>query len=281
MSPLLGAIDTLYKCRKLMVLAPVIGSLLHPVWLRNQSFRHEGEDVKAVERDGWGSSVAEREVLVVSQASAPRSLAEAPAAPASQHLGQAAQVVVPLKQKIAAPDKIEARTLEFQKNVLTLCLVLEAGGEENPVRDMTAIMNVIQNRTYNQPQYFYNAVVTRLQFSCFINVDTSSQGELLELIKEKQTHSQWKNARRIVDLACEGKLKKDMTGGATHYLNPVTAQDQSWRKSLRNTVWIGRHFFGKTRISEFQRGLTKPPQLSAEAFRRSGPKRTIEPEGLR
>lgn len=48
-------------------------------------------------------------------------------------------------------------------------------------------------------------------------------------------------AKRLVD----GEVFKDNTGGATHYLNPVTATDTSWISKYQPTVTLGKHKFFK------------------------------------
>lgn len=273
LSPLLGAIDTLYKCRKLMVLAPVIGSLLHPVWLRNQSFRHEGEDVKAVERDGW----AEPQVVSVSLAQKPKRF-EVKNERSSARLGRATHE--PSVTKTAEKDDATQRLVILQKQIVAACLIKEAGGEKDPVRAMTGVMNVIENRALHQPEYFYRVVTVPLQFSCFNGVKNDTPENFLPQISEAAKHPRWADACHLVELACLGQLK-DITHGATHYLNPTTATDKSWQHQLKDVTKIGRHMYGQGPLSNYLRGLKKAPLLSAEAFQRSGPKRTIEPEGLR
>lgn len=268
---LFGAINTLYRCRKLaVVLVPTL-ALLHPVWLAQQNFRNNSEDLKEVEKNGWG--IAETpEIVTVSLAQQ---------TPSSEHLGLSPAPAVE-RARVKTTSPLLTRTQELvrlQKQIVAACLVLEAGGEKRPVKGMAAVMNVIQNRAKGNPAYFYNAVKVPQQFSCFDDVEKSNPRNFFGMIAKASRHDQWENACRIVELACANELK-DITGGALHYLNPKTATDKSWQGQLKNKITIGQHVFGIAPLNDYLRGLKSAPLVSEEAFRKSAPTRTIAPEGL-
>jgi spore germination cell wall hydrolase CwlJ-like protein len=140
----------------------------------------------------------------------------------------------------APPAHIQQDQANDQQ-VVAACLVAEAGGEQDPVKAMTAVMNVIANRARGDAWYgktIVGVVKKPKQFSCF-------NGGTARVIRDSRKHAQWLTATRIVATAEAGKLP-DITHGATHYY--AARGDQAIKmpqhiKSMTRTVSIGNHDF--------------------------------------
>lgn len=156
---------------------------------------------------------------------------------------EAAETVSEDMQPPPPPPPAEIRPVSQADDTVTACLVAEAGGEADPIRGMTAVMNVIQNRARKGGWYgkTFHAVATKpAQFSCF-------RSGVAGTVAAAKKHPHWLLAQRIVQAAEQGKLP-DITGGAVSYYahrgaNGIKAP--GWAARLVHTVDIQNHRFYK------------------------------------
>lgn len=137
----------------------------------------------------------------------------------------------------AKPSAVNQEKLS-ETDVVAACLVLEAGGEKNSIKGMTAVMNVIQNRAKRGGWWgntLYKVSVKSKQFECFNN------GVFTAVAKAKK-RSNFLTAKKIVETAIAGKLP-DITNGATSYYankgKNATVPPQATDKGIQ----IGNHIF--------------------------------------
>ena len=124
-----------------------------------------------------------------------------------------------------------------QDEIVAACLILEAGGEENP--GMQAVLNVIKNRS-SPNKSMAQVVLRKWQFSCF-NAHTVEGKPLAPLLDKAKSHIKWKRALDLVQ-----NPPQDVTGGADHYFADYI-KPPKWAKDMKFTVKIGRHLFYRSR----------------------------------
>jgi hypothetical protein len=129
-----------------------------------------------------------------------------------------------------------------QKEVITACLVLEAGSEGE--RGMQAVMNVIQNRAGGNPFNYYSEAIRPKQFSCLNSAKGLIFKDYTPLINKARLSKSWGNACKIVGKAYLKELP-DITGGATHYYLSKMRKVPEWSGELQETKKIGAHRFMK------------------------------------
>lgn len=149
---------------------------------------------------------------------------------------------------------------EFDINVLAALLVAEAGGEPQPERAMTAVMNVIVNRAKHNPRDYLKQATKPLQFSALnpftrgIFYNLSPRTKLRDFIQSKHHHAKFKLAQLIAAKAGKGQLP-DITKGATHYhvyagnskVTPSWTHPKLGGKNNRAAIcgYLGHHVFLK------------------------------------
>lgn len=107
---------------------------------------------------------------------------------------------------------------------------------------MQAVLNVIMNRT--KKGGWWGATPAEVchkksQFSCW-NLNDPNRAKMLAV---NDTDANFRTAKELARAAYAGTLP-DITGGATHYLNPAALSSlPSWTKSLTKTAQIGNHVF--------------------------------------
>jgi spore germination cell wall hydrolase CwlJ-like protein len=138
-------------------------------------------------------------------------------------------------------------SLSTNEKKLVCTLLGEAGGESNPIKGMTAVANVLQNRAKNNHYNFGGSAVEQAlypsQFSMWNKYNKGSE-KLQNVYDKYKKHGQMKNAIDIVKSI--GNLK-DITGGAKfYYANYVSP---NWSKETNDSIFvktatIGKHIFG-------------------------------------
>lgn len=126
-----------------------------------------------------------------------------------------------------------------------ICMVeaihFEAGDQGR--KGKQAVANVIDNRVDDRrfPKTVCNVVRQRGAFS-YHQTKRPSQIN----IKHEATNASLRESVKIAKLALENRLP-DITGGATHYLNPKIATGGQWRHAYIKTRSIHAHDFYKPR----------------------------------
>lgn len=116
----------------------------------------------------------------------------------------------------------------------------EARGEGQS--GMQAVLNVIVNRT--KKGGWWGATPAEVchkksQFSCW-NLNDPNRARMLAVT---DSDANFRTAKSLAKSAYAGTLP-DITGGATHYLNPAALSSlPSWTRSLTKTAQIGNHVF--------------------------------------
>ena len=129
---------------------------------------------------------------------------------------------------------------DIQKEVITACLVLEAGVEGNP--GMQGVMNVIDNRASGNPNDFYSVVTRSRQFSSLNGVSGGAPENYWPVIAYARSSRRWTDAEMIVERAFARNLP-DLTGGATYYYSLGIKSPPKWAQSLQETVRIKHQRF--------------------------------------
>jgi hypothetical protein len=133
------------------------------------------------------------------------------------------------------------------KEIIAATLVGEAGGEEDK-RAMTAVLNVLHNRSKIKATSAAGEAIRPLQFSVW-NSATSGVSKKTDFPKDKikgiienyKDHKKWGEALRLAETN-----PADVTNGSTHYYAPKgVSKIPSWAKQWIETVNIGGHKFGK------------------------------------
>lgn len=156
---------------------------------------------------------------------------------------------VPSKPETTAVSQIkQPYTVE---EVVAATLVDEAGGEKNPTDGMHAVLNVIMNRSKGNIRQAAIECLKPKQFSGWNKVNKKDAESIKQFIDSKRSHTQFKNALRLVDKAKSGSLK-DITKGANHFLNIQLTKQQrkggnlpSWYDSSKVVTDFGNHTFLK------------------------------------
>ena len=129
-----------------------------------------------------------------------------------------------------------------QREVITACLILEAGGEG--AGGMQAVMNVIQNRAKGNPCGYYAETARPRQFSSLNNAPGFLFKDYSPIIAKAHGSKSWVIARSIVERAFAGSLP-DLTGGATHYYALKIKKTPDWAPKLQETLTLKGHRFMK------------------------------------
>jgi hypothetical protein len=126
------------------------------------------------------------------------------------------------------------------KDIIALCLVLEAGGEG--YRGMEAIMHVINNRADGDPKKWKSVVLKPKHFSCFNGSNRYNLPGLMAKAKTLRSggYSVWNQAKYIVDTIHNSI---DITKGATHYHASNMRRYPKWASPYNRTTIINRHIF--------------------------------------
>ena len=141
--------------------------------------------------------------------------------------------------------------------ILATTLVLEAGGE-GP-KGMDAVAHVILNRAKTNHNNWGSTAVKQVlkpyQFSMW-NDYTAGREKWSDVLKRARSRKdQWAYAFPLAKQLYAGSLSsRDITGGATFYYNPVTADSDSLGftkdPNYVQTKKIGKHVFGTIEKSE-------------------------------
>lgn len=186
------------------------------------------------------------------------------------------------KPKVPEPVILEKSKMNEDQYYKVLSVVMaEALAEVD--KGKRGVVNVIFNRVgkmdiHNKPvnsawdaiSEGYNPKTGRAsQFSSF-DINNNIFKKVKDYLRGGKTELSKKEKEALdtiekdVKLAIQGKLP-DVTGGATHYLNPKTASDKSWIESNHAviTARIGNHVFAKVG-KDYQRPISKnkPQQLA-------------------
>ncbi len=135
------------------------------------------------------------------------------------------------------PIAVQPALLEWQRQAVTACLVLEAAcqGEAG----MRAVMAVVRNRAQQSPARFAREVLRPRQFSAF-NAVSAGHETLWKAVLRAQRDQSWPIAEQLVAEACLPGWK-DSTHGATHYTR--ASERPYWAKDMHVTARIGDHVF--------------------------------------
>jgi len=135
--------------------------------------------------------------------------------------------------------------------ILATTLVLEAGGEGN--KGMDAVAHVILNRAKTNHNGWGSSAVKQVlrpyQFSMWNDYTAGREKWTAVLKKAQSREDQWAYALPLAKQLVAGTLaSKDITGGATFYYKPVTANSDSLvftrDPNYIQTKKIGKHVFG-------------------------------------
>lgn len=163
---------------------------------------------------------------------------------------QPAQPPAIVRPTVAAINNVsKIANEETLKNSYLLAATIwkEARGEGTT--GMQAVLNVIMNRAGGKFSKADEVVMKPYQFAVWNN-SKDPDGDAQDLAQKarngklaKADDDAYLAAIQLVDLARQGKLK-DVTGGATFYINPKHA-NPSWLKKMTKTKKIGNHQFYK------------------------------------
>jgi len=123
--------------------------------------------------------------------------------------------------------------------LLTICLMLEAGGEQH--NGKLAVASVIWNRAEGKAKNVRAVLTKRKQFSCL------NDGVEVAVVKAdcmrrgKSGAAAWLDCCLIAERMVDGTFQP--TVEANHYYNPSLCSP-SWGKALRGKVTVGAHVFG-------------------------------------
>ena len=156
---------------------------------------------------------------------------------------------VPPQPPQSQPQRRFGKLTQKQTNRLIAAVIAEAGAEAPESRQ--AVLNSIENRTKVNPRYYganlWDVVSKPYQYTGFSVKDPNytEVKNYLDGTSKKLTpgrKEQIEQVQNLVNLAQQGKLE-DITGGATHYLNPKKATDFSWVPKAQKKATIGEHDF--------------------------------------
>lgn len=129
------------------------------------------------------------------------------------------------------------------RDILATLLIGEAGGEQDYIAGMAAVMNVITNRAKNDITKFIPVALQRKQFSTFNKIKT--QGDMNQRILMAKKHPAYNQALSIVDSALKRTLPP-VVGTSTHYYANLGTQKitpPTWTKQGNPSDQIGSHKF--------------------------------------
>ena len=150
--------------------------------------------------------------------------------------------MVTIKKKPEPPGGKKPQLSDFSvEDILARVIWGEAEGEGDD--GMQAVGNVIMNRVDVESKYdadAENIVMARAQFS---SIDDPVRLEaMMNLTNDNPEYIQ---ALEISKKLLTGEMK-DITGGATHFYNPNTANmDEEWIKKYPVTFKLKNHWFAK------------------------------------
>lgn len=168
----------------------------------------------------------------------------------SKTLGKLETNTIPAKKKTEPIKETPLNlfnSLSRDEKIIVSTLLGESGGESDPKKGMTAVANVLKNRS-DDNHYKYGdtpakQALAKSQFSMWN--DYNRGNEVLQDVFDKfKNHNQMKTA---INIAKSINNLNDITGGAKfYYANYVTP---NWSKDTDTTKWvptitIGNHKFG-------------------------------------
>ena len=150
--------------------------------------------------------------------------------------------MVEIKQKPIPPGGKQPGLHDFPVvDILARVIWGEAEGEG--AEGMQAVGNVIMNRVERDSKYNADAediVMEKDQFSAVSNPE-----RLQAMMALTEDNPEYIQALEISKKLLDGKME-DITGGATHFYNPNTANmNQKWIKQYPVTYKLGNHWFAK------------------------------------
>jgi spore germination cell wall hydrolase CwlJ-like protein len=116
--------------------------------------------------------------------------------------------------------------------IVATTLIAEAGGERD-FRAMSAVAEVIYNRSLARKLSPMQVCLQRKQFSCWNGKDVQSE------IDKAKKHKKWSNALKIAQNLGSTNYTKNAQFYHTTKINP------SWNKKMLATVTIENHIFYK------------------------------------
>jgi spore germination cell wall hydrolase CwlJ-like protein len=116
--------------------------------------------------------------------------------------------------------------------IVATTLIAEAGGERD-FRAMSAVAEVIYNRSLARKLSPMQVCLQRKQFSCWNGKDVQSE------IDKAKKHKKWPNALKIAQNLGSTNYTKNAQFYHTTKINP------SWNKKMLATVTIENHIFYK------------------------------------
>lgn len=134
--------------------------------------------------------------------------------------------------------------------ILAATLVGEAGGETDPKKGMTAVLNVLKNRSKQKETSKAGEALRPYRFSMWNDVTKNISNKsdyhipsIKNIVNKWKKHPQWKNAIELIK-----SDPKDITGGANSYYayrgNNKVASAPDWVSKWKKTADIGNHRFG-------------------------------------
>ena len=151
--------------------------------------------------------------------------------------------------KPAPTPRFTSNLTKKQENRIIAAVIAEAGGEKPEGRQ--AVLNSAINLIKTNPRYYgrnlWEAISKPAQYTGFSLADPNyvEVKEYLDNKSKKLTAGraqQIKEVQGFLGLAKKGQLT-DVTGGATHYINPKKATDFSWIPKAEKRATIGEHDF--------------------------------------
>jgi spore germination cell wall hydrolase CwlJ-like protein len=116
--------------------------------------------------------------------------------------------------------------------IVATTLIAEAGGERD-FRAMSAVAEVIYNRSISRKLSPMQVCLQRKQFSCWNGKDVEAE------INKAKKHKKWSNALKIAQNLGSTNYTKNAQFYHTIQINP------SWNKKMLATVTIENHIFYK------------------------------------
>jgi spore germination cell wall hydrolase CwlJ-like protein len=160
-------------------------------------------------------------------------------------------------KKVTEDEALKLFTgLNRTEKVLVCTLLGEAGGENNPKKEMQAVANVLKNRAdVNHHKYGStpsSQAIADYQFSMWNGYTTGSE-VLQDVFDKYKTHAEMKTAINIVKSI---NSVNDITGGARYYYANYVSP--AWAKNTDTTKWvptitIGKHIFGNVVPKKIQK----------------------------
>jgi LysM repeat protein len=163
--------------------------------------------------------------------------------------------------------------------IVATTLVLEAGGEGT--KGMDAVAHVILNRAKTDHNGWGSTAVKQVlrpyQFSMWNGYTAGKEKWTSVLKKARDRKDQWAYALPLAKQLVAGALSsKDITGGATFYYNPGTANSSALGftrdPNYVETKKIGKHIFGTIKTPD----AAKKTKAATPATKKSSKKYTVK-----